>query len=248
MELDEKRLEELNRLSARLGYAFRDLDLLSEALTHRSYANERLDQPVKDNERMEFLGDSVLDLIVSRYLVFLGQDLREGELSKIRSQVVNETSLARFARELELGEFLLLGRGEESSGGRDKNSILANAFEAIIAAIYLDSSFDEAYHVILCLLKCELDETTHRGPVSDYKGQLQKLIKARNGSNPQYRLIEETGPDHEKMFKVQAMISGTPAGVGVGRTKKEAEQAAAREACEKFATESPGTNGASSSN
>lgn len=233
MTLDDERKKELLTLSERLGHAFRDLELLNAALTHRSYANERVDEQIGDNERMEFLGDSVLDLIVSRYLLFLGDDMSEGELSRIRSQLVNETSLARFARDIGLGGYLLLGKGEEGSGGRDKNSILANAFEAVVAAVFLDSSFDIAYQAVIGLLKDAIDDTVLLKGVSDYKGQLQKLMKAMGLANPTYRLVEEAGPDHCKTFKAQALVMGEPWGVGVGRAKKEAEQAAAKEACER---------------
>jgi len=221
---------ELEGLSARLGYSFRDSSLLIKALTHRSFANER-QLKIKDNERLEFLGDSVLDLIVSRYLFFQGSELREGDLSKIRSQVVNETSLAAFARNLGLGGALLLGKGETASGGRDKNSLLANAFEAVIAAIYLDSNFDTAYHVTLAVIKETMDDAMLNMTEVDYKGLLQKNLRGQQ-SSPQYKIVEETGPDHSKTFRAQVWLMNTPQGEGIGRTKKEAEQAAARRTCE----------------
>ncbi|MBI5815095.1 MAG: ribonuclease III [Nitrospinae bacterium] len=229
--------EALAKLQIAINYQFRDQSLLVKSLTHRSFANER-QLKIKDNERLEFLGDSALDLIVSRYLFFQGQQLREGDLSKIRSQVVNEGSLARFARNVELGKCLLLGKGEDSTGGREKNSLLANAFEALIAAIYLDSSFDTTYHVTLGVIKAAIDEAAELKPEVDYKGLLQKQLKSVPAP-PQYRVMEESGPDHDKMFKVQVWIANTPYGDGSGRTKKEAEQTAARKTCEMLAAAAP---------
>lgn len=226
--MDSTRLGELCGLSEKIGYVFHDFALLNKALTHRSYANERQDKPVRDNERLEFLGDAVLDLIVSRYLLFRGQNLNEGELSKIRSQVVNEGSLARLARMVGLGAYLLLGRGEEGTGGRDKSSLLANAFEALIAAVYLDSTFETAYHTFLGLIKSAIDDVMDARSVCDYKGQLQQHLKTAGSAGPQYRLVEESGPDHNKTFRVCVYIGDEPWGEGVGRTKKEAEQIAAR--------------------
>lgn len=232
--LDVERLKQLRELSLKFGYAFKNPGLLNKALTHKSYANENQALTFKDNERFEFLGDSVIDLVVSRYLIHRRRDMAEGDLSKIRAQVVNEQSLACFARKIGLGEYLLLGKGEEASGGRDKNSILANAFEAVFAAFFLDSSFNETYEIFLSKFKAAIDEITTQRLITDYKGQLQKYCQAHILSNPQYRLINESGPDHEKMFHIQVFILGEPYGVGIGRTKKEAEQSAARESYERL--------------
>lgn len=228
MELDLQRIEKLKELSGKLGYGFRDINLLNKALTHRSYANEMSSASVKDNERLEFLGDSVLDLIVSRYLFFKGPDFKEGDLSRIRSHVVNENALASIAKQLSLGDYLLLGRGEDSTGGREKNSLLSNAFEAVIAAIYLDSSFETSYHILLEILKESMSEAANPRSVQDYKGNLQKYIKIEKGTNPYYKLIDESGPDHSKTFTVQVCVNNELFGIGVGRTKKEAEQEAAK--------------------
>jgi ribonuclease-3 len=230
--LDEKRLDELAGICFRLGYVFKDMTLLNKALTHRSYANENPAKGVKDNERLEFLGDSVLDLVVSRYLFFQCLEFDEGDLSRIRSQVVNEQSLAKFGRDINLGSYLLLGKGEESTGGREKNSLIANAFEALLAAIYLDSSFDTLYEVTIRLMKPALDEAASAKAEGDYKGLLQKRLKIMGAGSLQYRIIEETGRDHEKTFRSQVWIGNEPGGAGGGRTKKEAEQAAARMTCQ----------------
>ncbi|MBF0633592.1 MAG: ribonuclease III [Nitrospinae bacterium] len=230
--LDEKRQAELEEICSRLGYFFRDMVLLNKALTHRSYANENPARGVKDNERLEFLGDSVLDLAVSRYLFFQGLEFNEGDLSRIRSQVVNEQSLAKLGREINLGSYLLLGKGEEATGGRDKNSLLANAFEALLAAIFIDSSFDILYEVTIRLMKPALDEAALAKTEADYKGLLQRRLKSMGAGSLQYRLIEETGRDHEKSFRTQVWIGDKPAGSGGGRTKKEAEQAAAKMTCQ----------------
>ena len=227
MSLDTERTEALKTLSAKIGYPFSDLELLNKALTHRSYANERQDPRIKDNERFEYLGDSVLDLIVARYMVLNGGGLREGSLSKIRSQVVNEQSLATIAKSLNLGAYLLLGKGEEGSGGREKSSLLANSFEAVIAAVFLDSNFDTAYEIFLEVLKEMIHERMDGGE-TDYKGLLLRILRSR-GEGVTYRVTGESGPDHEKYFEVCAMINDEPMGRGEGRTKKEAEQKAAHE-------------------
>ncbi|MBI4666847.1 MAG: ribonuclease III [Nitrospinae bacterium] len=238
--MEDERTVKLKELATSLGLAFKDISLLNKALTHRSYANERQLKSVKDNERLEFLGDSVLDLVVSRYLFFQGLHMREGELSRIRSQIVNEQSLARFARSIHLGEYLLLGRGEEGTGGREKNSLLANAMEALIAAIYLDSSFGTAYQAVLNLIKEELDKAAVSRMETDYKGLLQKQAKNMGAAGLQYKLVEEQGPDHDKLFKVQVWMMNEPFGTGEGRTKKEAEQAAAQATCEMLGANNPG--------
>ncbi len=236
MPVDETRTTQLKELSLRLGYTFRDIKLLNKALTHRSYSNECNNPIILDNERFEFLGDSALDLIVSRYIVLNGRRLREGDLSRIRSQLVNEQSLAVMARELGLGEFLLLGRGEEVSGGRDKNSLLANAFEAVVAAIFLDSSFDTTYQVLLLIMKNVIDDTVINGKVGDHKGRLQTFINSKGLPPVSYKLVDESGPDHKKTFTIQVWVENKPHGAGTGRTKKEAEQEAAKMTLESLAS------------
>ncbi len=235
--LDEKRLAVLNKLASRFGYVFRNPELLNKALTHKSFANESHSASIKHNERFEFLGDSVIDLVVSRYLVCLNSDLSEGELSKIRAQIVNEQSLAQFARKLDMGEALQLGKGEDFSGGREKSSLLSNTFEAVIAALFLDSSFDAVYEMFLTEFRGNIDRTICMREVTDYKGQLQKYCQSGMLSNPEYRLISETGPDHDKVFSIQVLISDITYSTGTGKTKKEAEQEAARKSYEQLAAD-----------
>lgn len=227
MSIDPKRIETLKKLSTTIGYTFSDISLLNKALTHRSFANEQQDPKIRDNERFEFLGDSVLDLIVARYVVLTSQSLSEGSLSKIRAQVVNEQSLATIARSLHLGDYLLLGKGELNSGGRDKNSLLANAFEALLAAVFLDSSFDIAYQTFLGILKDDIHERMNGGE-TDYKGLLLRFLRTQE-SVVSYQVTKETGPDHEKIFEVRAIVDNEGMGAGCGRSKKEAEQQAAYE-------------------
>jgi len=229
---DVIRLEKLKTLACKFDYVFKNPDLLNKALTHKSYTNENQNCCIKNNERFEFLGDSVIDLVVSRYLMTRYSDMSEGELSKMRAQVVNEQSLAQFARELDIGSYLLLGKGEEGSGGREKSSLLANAFEAVVAALFLDSSFDKVYEIFLRRYKNPIDGLTTEKRIVDYKGHIQKHCQAHILSNPQYRLICESGPDHAKKFRVRVFILGEPYGVGIGSTKKEAEQHAARQSYE----------------
>ncbi|MDH5677118.1 MAG: ribonuclease III [Nitrospinota bacterium] len=234
MLLKVKRIVELKELSSKLGYFFKDYELLNKSLTHKSYSNEKQKCGLKDNERFEFLGDSVINLAVSRYLLSRNSSLSEGELSSIRAQLVNEQSLARFARQLTLGQYLLLGKGEEVSGGRVKPSLLANATEAVMAAVFIDSDFNTSYEVILRLFKETIDRLTDRRIVADHKGLLQKYCQAHVLSNPNYRLISELGPDHCKTFMVQVYILDEPYGIGIGRTKKEAEQTAAMQSIEQL--------------
>ncbi|MDH5510250.1 MAG: ribonuclease III [Nitrospinota bacterium] len=234
MRLDVNRLTELKELAGKLGYFFKDFHLLNKSLTHKSYSNEKQNLCLKDNERFEFLGDSVINLAVSRYLMSRNSNLSEGELSSIRAQLVNEQSLARFARKLSLGQYLLLGKGEDVSGGRVKPSLLANAMEAVVAAVFMESDFETSYEVILSLFKETIDDLTTTRMVADHKGLLQKHCQSHVLSNPTYRLISELGPDHCKTFMVQVYILGEPYGIGIGRTKKEAEQTAAMQSIQQL--------------
>ena len=219
----------VQRLVDALGYTFSDPTLMAQALTHRSFVNEVDDPDVRDNERLEFLGDAVLDLVVSVALMGRFPDAREGQLSKMRAAVVSERGLARIARRLSVGPALRLGRGEEMSGGREKPSILSDAFEAIVAAIYLDGGFEEASKVLLSRLPLPSDDSDeHRDP----KTELQHRVQAERHITPTYRLVAEEGPEHAKRFVVEIMIGGQPVAVGEGRTKKQAEQQAAARALE----------------
>lgn len=231
--VDEDRQSILTPLQENIQYRFKDFRLLNKALTHKSFVNEN-NNSIKHNERFEFLGDSVLDLIVSDYIIVRYADYAEGVLSKIRAAVVNETCLAALARGIDLGQYLQLGRGEDLSGGRNKPSLLANAFEALAGAVYLDSNLESAANVFLPLLKQEIDAYSDSWDFHDYKSELQELTQNKMLCIPTYRVVRETGPDHDKRFDVVVLIKDVLKGQGVGRSKKEAEQAAAQEALNNF--------------
>lgn len=225
--------EWLNKLYTKIGYEFKNTMLLSTALTHSSYSNE---SKIKAdcNERLEFLGDSVLNLAVSEYVYKTYPDLPEGNLTKIRAGVVSEVSLAKVARDLNLGEFLLLGKGEQITGGRDRDSILADATEAIIGAIYLDGGFESARDFVLKQLKSAIEQHSRNNAHWDSKTQLQELLQSKSSAGITYEIIDEKGPDHNKRFTAQVSSNGRVMGIGTGKSKKEAEQNAALEALEKL--------------
>jgi ribonuclease-3 len=212
--------------------AIPDRDLAVAALTHKSYVNEHRGEGLVDNERLEFLGDAVIDLAVSHRLMEKFPDAREGDLSKIRAAVVDEAGLARIARELDLGPLLRLGRGEELTGGRQKASLLADALEAVVAALYLGGGLQ----AVLGLIDRFLEEAFARAADGtldrDYKTQLQELAQSRMRATPRYRVVAEHGPDHSKTFEVELDLKGETLGRGTGRSKKDAEQAAAKLALE----------------
>src|SRR6266540_4151862 len=223
----------LDEIQRRLGYRFRRSSLLIEALTHKSYLNEAKETGDLDNERLEFLGDAVLDLVVSEYLLSSFPDAAEGELSKLRARLVSEKTLARVAGRIGLGELLRLGRGETKTQGHNKPSILADALEAVFAGVYLDGGAEAAARCVKAVFSEELascDQTLTRG---DYKTDLQEFCQREFEMLPHYRTIRETGPDHEKLFEVEILIRGDRYGLGVGKSKKEAEQMAAKQALEK---------------
>lgn len=223
----------LDEFQRRLEYRFRQCRLLVAALTHKSYLNEARGSEETDNERLEFLGDAVLDLVVSEYLVNAFPDAAEGELSKLRSRLVSGKTLSRVAKRIGLGDLLRLGRGETKTQGHSKPSILADALEAVFAAVYLDGGHEAAARCVKAVFSEELascDQTLAKG---DYKTDLQELCQREFEMLPHYRTIRETGPDHEKMFEVEILIRGDHYGVGVGKSKKEAEQLAAKQALEK---------------
>ena len=214
-------------LEQTIGYRFLRQEYLQVALTHSSYSNEG-HKHMSDNERQEFLGDSVLSLIVSEFL-FHHFDLAEGELTRLRAALVCEKSLCAFARKIGLGRYLLLGRGEEQTGGADRPSILADAFEALLAAIYLDGGMDKARAFIMpfvqeALRDGELQDTR------DYKTLLQEIVQQNPGESLSYALVGQSGPDHDKRFEVQVLLNSNVLGRGIGRSKKQAEQTAAKEA------------------
>ena len=230
-------LRQLRRLEQALGTRFRDRRLLEAALTHRSYAFER--ETGITNERLEFLGDAVLGLVVTDLAYRSFPDLPEGELAKLRAATVNMTTLADVARELGLGEEIFLGRGEEQSGGRGKTSILADAMEAILGAVYLDRGLKASWRVIEHLFWPRMAAYARGEGERDYKTALQERAAQDIGSVPQYRIREE-GPDHAKEFTATVLLAGKPFGTGRGRSKKEAEQRAAREAFDRLTREGPG--------
>lgn len=217
-------------LQKKISYPFKNMDLLREALTHKSYVNENPELNLKDNERLEFLGDAVLDLAISASLFMNFPDFQEGELSRFKSMVVSETSLAKIAARLDLGRFLFLGKGEEQTGGRKKESLLANALEAIIAAIYLDGGLEPADEFIRMTFSDEISMIVKEGISLDYKTDLQEYCQAQGLPLPVYRVSKETGPDHKKIFEIELLIQDEVFGIGIGRSKKDAEQKAAKEA------------------
>ena len=221
----------MTALEERLGYSFRNRALLETALTHSSYANENRASGILCNERLEFLGDSVLGVTVADFLYRHFPDMPEGRMTRLRAELVCEQSLHRVALELHLGDYLRLGKGEEHNGGRKRASILSDAVEAVIAAMYLDAGMETAAGFIhRCLLN---DVRAIETPTfTDYKTSLQELVQRHSGQVLSYELVGEEGPDHAKTFRVQVCLNGDPIGRGTGRTKKEAEQTAAANALE----------------
>ncbi len=217
----------LHELEEKLEYTFSDLSLLDTALTHSSFANEQ-GPGHKYNERLEFLGDSVLGFITADKFFHAFRDIPEGRLTKLRASTVCEESLFEFAKQIDLGSYLLLGRGEDKNGGRERASIVSDAFEAVIAAIYLDGTIDAARTFVLRFVMTAVEEKTIT--FKDYKTQLQEIIQKNPEEQLQYVLSGESGPDHDKRFEVEVHLNSNVIGKGVGRTKKQAEQEAAREA------------------
>ena len=220
----------MRELERKLNYSFRNPELLSEALSHSSYANEHRGSHLSSNERLEFLGDSVLGFVTAEFLFTQHPNLPEGDLTRIRAALVCEQSLYEVARKLELGRDLKLGRGEETGGGRERTSILADATEAVFAAVYLDGGIAEAsaliHRVLLDVERKEVVEERRR----DYKTALQELVQRQADQVLSYRMIGEQGPDHAKTFQAEVLLNGEALGNGFGHSKKEAEQAAAKAA------------------
>lgn len=218
----------MEQLQNNLGYHFKNPALLARALTHSSYANER-HVDTGDNERLEFLGDSVLGFITAEYLFANHRDFPEGELTKLRAYAVCEKSLFSYAEEIGLGNYLKLGKGEERTGGRERPSVLSDAFEAVIAAIYLDGGIDEAKKFVLRFVVPYVEA---KPTFKDYKTMLQEVVQKNQGETLEYVLVSETGPDHDKCFTVEVHLNSNVIGRGVGGSKKKAEQNAAKEALE----------------
>lgn len=224
----------LKALEKTIGYSFKKETILKRALTHKSYANEKKMPAHEDNERLEFLGDAVLELAVSQLLMERYPGFSEGDLSKMRAAVVNEKMLASLAKRFRLGEYLYLGRGEEQTSGREKSSLLADAYEAILGGIYLDRGYEKAARVVRRHFTELLDQTPRHEFYQDFKTELQEKCQSLYRVAPRYRLAAERGPDHDKLFDVELYVRNELMGRGIGRNKKEAEQEAARQALGKL--------------
>ena len=220
----------LTKLEQGLGYTFRNKALLENALTHSSYANENRERHLPDNERLEFLGDSILGFVVADYLYRNFPDKPEGELTRIRADLVCERNLAEAAATIELGSYLLLGHGEEQGGGRKRDSIVSDAMESVIAASFMDGGFAAAKEIIDRLILSNIPKGRPRN--FDYKTAFQELVQRKKDQQIHYELTGESGPDHDKHFEVEVLLNGRAVGRGVGSSKKRAEQAAAEAAIE----------------
>ncbi len=218
---------QLTALQNRIKVKFKEKSLLRHSLIHRSYVNETGNGKMNDNERLEYLGDSVLALVVNEYIYNRFYDYPEGDLAKIKSAVVSETTLAKIAREINLGSFLVMGKGEEQSGGRDRTSILANSFEALIGAVYLDSGLKCVRKFILSFLRKEIERIDNMSYLRDPKTTLQEYVQKKYKERPVYEVVEEKGPDHRKEFIVKLIINGKEAATGTGSSKRKAEMNAA---------------------
>ena len=225
--ISPKKLMELEKI---IGYQFNNTNNLKEAITHRSFANEHRNHQMKDNERLEFLGDAILDLIISKYLFDKYPVMPEGDLSKVRASIVCEGSLAKTARNIDLGAFILLGKGEEMTGGRTRNSILADAFEAVTGAIFVDGAFEDVVKFLQTTLIENVDSLSVEDLYTDYKTILKENIQKESMQPLHYEVVDEKGPDHDKDFYVAVYHGELCLGKGIGKSKKEAEQQAAKTA------------------
>jgi ribonuclease-3 len=226
--------DEFEALQQTIGYRFRDRGLLEHAMTHTSRANEDVSGGVRDNESLEFLGDAVLGFLIADLLFNEFPEHDEGQKSKIKAAMVSTATLGRLAERLSLGDHLLLGRGEEKTGGRQKQALLADSYEALIAAIYLDGGIEHARAFVVREFAALVDEARVGAAGQDYKSALQELVQSRNEPLPEYRLIGTVGPDHRKLFQVEVVVNGGPVADATGTSKKEAEQEAARLALERL--------------
>jgi len=230
---DDSFAAELRRLQDQMDYRFHDGEILVRALTHRSFANEQ-GKDIPDYQRLEFLGDSVLDLILALELMRRFPSASEGELTQMRAALVSEQMLSDMARSLDLGACLRLGRGEEQTGGRERNSMLADAYEALMGAVFLDGGFESAAQTIIQLFCQPLKEVSKEDFRRDFKSDLQHWVQERFRETPDYVVTDQWGPAHQRGFQVELRLHGRVLGVGVGSSKKEAEQAAARHALEQL--------------
>ncbi|MFQ5841015.1 MAG: ribonuclease III [Thermodesulfobacteriota bacterium] len=236
-EMERDRLEALSALQGQISYQFNNLDLLNVALTHRSYANERPGATYSDNERFEFLGDSVLNVIISHLIMERFPHFREGELTRLRASLVNKKSLTRVSKNLSINQYLLLGRGESRRGGRGRSSLISDAYEALIGAVYLDGGFEKAFGVV----EKQFTPLLEKGLTDDgdFKTKVQQVSQGRFGCSPRYRLSDVRGPEHDKTFGAEIFIDGQLYGYGIGKNKKEAQQNAAQEALKRISGEQP---------
>ena len=240
--MDEERLATLKVLEDRLGYRFKEITWLDQALTHKSFIYETNHPEKTANEVLEFLGDSVLNLAVSFLLFLKFADAQEGTLSMLRSQLVKRSSLASLSKELQLEGYLLLGKSQQLNGGTQKSSILANTYEALVGAIFMDSGFDQALDIIKGHFETYLQTNAPSELFNDFKSLLQIYSQQFHGVSPQYRMMNESGPDHDKSFQASVMIGDEVKGLGWGKSKKEAEQEAAKDALEEISTKSQAPN------
>lgn len=232
MKISREEKDQLKAFEKKLGVAFRKKDLLRRALTHKSYANEQQLSPLENNERLEYLGDAVLELVISDLLMKTYPEHSEGELSKLRAAVVNEHQLTEVARAIDLGKYLYLGRGEDRTGGREKPSLLSDALEAVLGAVYLDRGFRAIFKRVEKHFEKIVKRVGAEGFAKDYKTRLQEMAQARFRLTPQYKLMKATGPDHSKTFEIHLFIREKLYGTGKGHSKKSAEQKAASKALE----------------
>lgn len=224
---------EMNQIENRLGMELPDQELVRQALTHSSYLNENPGAAPASNERLEFLGDAIIGAVVADYLYRNFPDLPEGELTNLRAAVVRAESLAEWARELQIGDLLLLGRGEEAHGGREREALLSGAFEALVAAIYLQHGYDGATRALNGFLPAAIDSVIQRRAAVDAKSRLQQVCQASMQATPTYRVVDVSGPPHSPVYTVDVMVDGAPLGRGSGRSKQAAEQAAAAQALDR---------------
>ncbi len=233
------RKKQLEELQSRLKTSFNSEEILNQALTHSSFVNEQKRPDSSDNERLEFLGDAVLKLVISDYIYKRFPDMSEGELTKLRAAVVSDVSLSEIAKDLDLGQYLVLGRNEKRSGGERKKSNIANALEAIIAAVFLDGGIEKAGETVVSLLRSSVDKASSKDFIVDYKSALQELSQKNKWGLPAYLVAKEFGPRHKRIFIVDVKVKGSRQGSGKGLSKKEAEQNAAKEALSKLKTRPP---------
>ena len=236
-QISPEREKELHEIEKKLGTSFLNKGILNQALTHSSYGHEA---KIPDNERLEFLGDAILKLVVSEYLYHKFPERAEGDLTKIRAAVISDDTLAAVGRRLFLGDYLLLSANEKRTGGARRKSNQANAFEAVIGAVYLDAGIGKSRELILGLLEKEIEKVSREGYIRDYKSALQEFTQKRKWDLPRYRVIKEAGPKHRKVFWMEVKVKGSRFGVGRGRNKKEAEQRAAMQALRRLRMEGKG--------